>query len=140
MLFCKGATTAKKAYQRSVLQFMAAYAVVLFCSSWFVKHDGAEHFYLYFWSVIPAIPIIGVIFRMGKYLREEKDEYQRLLTMQSILVGTGALLAAIVFNDFIRAFAKSPGLPPFWFFMIFCAGMGLTQAFLKFRNRSAADD
>jgi hypothetical protein len=140
MLFCKGATTAKKAYQRSVMQFMACYIVVLFSSSWFVKHDGAEHFYLYFWSVIPAIPVIGVIWRMGVYLREEKDEYQRWMTMQSILFGTGAVMAAIVVNDFIRAFAKSPGLPPFWLFLIFCAGMGLTQAFLKFRIRSGADE
>jgi hypothetical protein len=139
-MFCKGATTAKKAYQRSVLQFMACYAVVLFCSTWFVKHDGAEHFYLYFWSVIPAIPIVAVIWRMGVYLREEKDEYQRLLAMQSILVGTGALLATIVVNDFIRAFAKTQGLPPFWLFCIFCVGMGAAQAFLKLRNRAGADE
>jgi hypothetical protein len=140
MLFCKAATSAKKSYERSVMQFMGCYVVVLFCSSWFVKHDGAEHFYLYFWSVIPAIPIIAVIWRMGKYLREETDEYQRWLTTQSILVGTGALMATIVVNDFIRLFAKTPGLPPLWLFCIFCAGMGFTQAYQKIRNRGGADE
>jgi lipopolysaccharide export LptBFGC system permease protein LptF len=140
MLFCKGATTAKKRYQRSVLQFMGAYMVVVLCSGWFVKHDGAEgKFFLYFWSVIPAIPIVAVIVRMGKYLREETDEYQRLLTMQAILVGTGALLAVLVVDDFLRAFANLGGLPPFWGVVIFAFSMGLTGAWQKLRNRAPAD-
>jgi peptidoglycan/LPS O-acetylase OafA/YrhL len=141
MLFCKGSTTAKKRYQRSSLQFMAAYLVVVLCSSWFVHHDGPQgKFFLYFWSVIPAIPIVGVIWRMSVYLREETDEYQRMLTMQAILVGTGALLAAVVTDDFLRAFAHVVGLPPFWLFLIFSFGMALTGGWQKLRDRVPADE
>jgi hypothetical protein len=139
-MFCKGSSSAKKRYQAAVLWFMACYFVVLFCSKWFVKHDGAERFYLYFWSVIPAIPIVAVIVRMGQYLREETDEYQRWLAMQSILVGAGALLAVTVVTDFLRAFAKVDGLPPFWGFVIFCVAMGASQAWQKLRNRSLSDE
>lgn len=47
-MFCKGSTVAKKRYQRDSLRFMAAYVAVLLGSSWFVKHDGGEKFFLYF--------------------------------------------------------------------------------------------
>ena len=140
MFFCKGSSSAAKLYQRDVLRFMACYLVVLFCAAWFVRHDGAEHFYLYFWSGLPAIPILAVIWRMGRYLREEKDEYQRLVAMQGILVGAAALLAVLVVNDFLRAFAGASALPPFWSFLIFCMGMGSVKAWQWFRNRSAADE
>jgi hypothetical protein len=121
-------------------QWISAYAVVLLCSVWFVKHDGHERFYLYFWSVLPAIPIIGIVLRMGQYLQEEKDEYQRWLVMQSILVGTALLLGTVVVNDFLRAFANAAGLPPFAGFIIFCAGMGAMQLVQRLRNKVPVDE
>ena len=136
-MFCKSNSAAEKRYRRDVLRFMAAYVVVLFCASWFVRHDGAQHFFLYFWSVVPAIPILGVVVRMGRYLQEEKDEYLRLMTMQAVLVGTAALLATLVVSDFLRAFANTGALPPFVSFLIFCAGMAVTQAVQKLRNRAS---
>ena len=139
-MFCEGSSVARKKYERDVLRMMAAYVVVLVCSSWFIKHDGAEKFYLYFWSVIPALPVISVIVRMGRYLQQEKDEYQRLLAMFAILVGTAALLASLVINDFVRAFAGASALPPFSSFIIFCAGMATTQLVQKLRNRVPADE
>ncbi len=134
-MFCKGSTVAKKRYQRDSLRFMAAYVAVLLGSSWFVKHDGGEKFFLYFWSLLPAIPVVGVIFRMGRYLAEETDEYQRLMTMRSILVGTAALLGTVVVSDFLRSFAGMGDLPPFTGFLIFCGAMAGTEWVQKIRNR-----
>ncbi len=139
-MFCRGSSAAKKRYGKDVLRFMAAYAVVLFCSAWFVKHDGGEKFYLYFWSVLPSLPVIGVIVRMGRYLKEEKDEYQRLMAMQAILVGTAALLGTVLVSDFLRSFAGLGALPPFVAFLIFCAGMAATEAVQRIRNRVPDDE
>ncbi len=96
---------------------------------------AASSFFLYFWSVLPSIPVIAIIARTGRYLKEEKDEYQRLMTMQAILTGTAALLGTILVSDFLRSFARTGALPPFAGFLIFCAGMAGTQAFQKLRNR-----
>ena len=134
-MFCKGSTAARKRYQRDTMRFMAAYVVVLLCSSWFVKHDGKERFFLYFWSVIPAIPVLAVIARMARYLKEESDEYQKLLTMRSILVGTAALLGTVLVSDFMRSFAGLGALPPFTGFLVFCAGMAGTEWVQKLHNR-----
>ena len=135
-----GQTAARKRYHRSVLQFMVAYIVVLLCSSWFVKHDGAEHFYLYFWSIIPAIPIIAMIVRMGRYFQEETDEYQKLMRMRTILVGTAALVGALVVDDFLRAFAHAAGFRPFVLFLIFAFAMGITESVQSVNNRADGDE
>jgi peptidoglycan/LPS O-acetylase OafA/YrhL len=139
-MFCKGNSVARKRYERDVMRAMVVYVVVVLCASWFVKHDGGEKFYLYFWSILPAIPVIAIIARMGRYLQEETDEYQRLLAMQSILVGTAALLATIVVNDFTRAFANTAALPPFVSFLIFCAAMAIMQMVQRLRNRAPVDE
>lgn len=133
-------TDARKRYHRAVLQFLVAYFVVLICSSWFVKHDGAEHFYLYFWSILPAIPIIAMIVRMGRYLQEETDEFQKLMRMRSILVGTAALVGALVVDDFLRAFAHAAGFRPFVLFLIFAFAMGITESVQSMTNRVRGDE
>ena len=104
---------------------------------WFVRHDGANHLFLYFWSVVPSIPILGVVVRMGQYLREEKDEYVRMMAMQAILAGTAALLATLVVSDFLRTFANTGSLPQFVGFLIFCGGMMLAKLVQWLRNRKS---
>ncbi|MGA7156332.1 MAG: hypothetical protein WBY53_05775 [Acidobacteriaceae bacterium] len=135
MTFCLGSSAAKKRYQRDSLRWMVVYFIALLCSSWFVKHDGGQRFLVYFWSVLPSIPVLAILWRMGTYLREETDEYLRWMTMQSILVGTGVLLAAVMVSDFLRAFAHTGTLPPFAAFLIFWLGMMATQAWQWMQNR-----
>ena len=114
-----------------------AYVVVLLCAMWFVRHDGTNHLFLYFWSVLPSIPILGVGVRMGRYLREEKDEYVRMMAMQAILAGTAALLATLLVSDFLRDFANTGSLPQFVGFLIFCGGMMLAKLVQWLRNRTS---
>lgn len=140
MWFCKGASTAQKRYQRSLMRLMGCYVVILFGASYLVHRHHFAGWPLYVCSVLPAIPIIAVIVRVGAYLREETDEYQRLLKMQTILVGTGALLSAVMVNDFLRVFASFHGIGPFWEFMIFCTSMGLTGAWQSLRDRVPAGE
>jgi peptidoglycan/LPS O-acetylase OafA/YrhL len=141
MVFCKGVSRAKKKYQVDILRFSVAYIVAVLGSSWLVKHDvPTGKFDLYFWSILPAIPIIAMIARMGRYLQQERDEYQRLQAMYSILVGTAALLSALVVNDFVRSFAHVDAIPPFAGFVIFCVGMGLAHLVQFLRNRAADDE
>jgi hypothetical protein len=138
--FCKGRSPAYKRYQRDLLRLNAIYLVVVLSAAWFVKHDGANHFFLYFWSVLPAIPVIAVIARMGQYLQEEKDEYQRVVVMRSILMGTAALLGLVVVNDFVRLFTNSAGVPPFVEFVVFCVAMAAAQWSYKLRDRVRDDE
>ena len=136
-MFCKTVSAAQKRYRRDVQIYMAVYVVLLLCSSWMVKHGGGQHPWVYFWSVLPSIPVLGVLLRVGTYLREETDEYVRAMTVQTILVGTGLLVAATLVSDFLRALANTEGLPPFVAFLIFCGGMAGTQFVQWLRNRTS---
>jgi hypothetical protein len=138
-MFCKETSPALKRYQRRVTTVMVAYVVILLSASWLVKHGHPHGWHLYFWSSLPAIPVIMVIVAMGRYISEEKDEYLRLRTMLALLVATGALLGTLVVSDFLQAFAKAPAFPPFTSFVIFCAAFAITQGVLKLRDRASDD-
>jgi hypothetical protein len=134
-MLCANVTAAKKRYQRAVYRWMAGYAVILFSCVWLIRHESGHKFLLYLWSVLPALPILGVMWEMSRYLRDETDEFQRWQVTQSILAGAAALLAAVTVNDFLRAFADSHGLPPFALYMIFFVAVGAVQLFHKITNR-----
>jgi hypothetical protein len=136
-IFCKERSAAFKRYQRRVMTVMAAYLLILLSASWIVKHGHLHGWQLYFWSALPAIPVILVIVAMGRYLSEEKDEYLRLRTMRALLVATGALLGTLVASDFLQAFAGAPAFPPFTSFVIFCVAFAIAQLVLKLRDRAS---
>ena len=139
-MFCKSDTPASKRYQRDVRWLLVGYFVVLCGSAWFVKHGAGQGVARYVWSIVPTLPIIGIIVRMGKHLQEETDEYVRLLQMQAILAGTGTLLTAVVISDFLRAFAHAPDFAPFVLFFCFAAGMAAMQIVQWLRNRVPANE
>ena len=140
MLFCKGSTRAYQTYQRDSIAFGIVYGVFVFLSAWCVKHHVPEgRFWMYFWALVPTVPLVALVARMAQYLNAETDEYQRLMTMQSLLIGTAALVIALLVNDFLRAFAKASPLEPFVAFVIFSATMGLTKMVQRFRNRVRDD-
>jgi hypothetical protein len=139
-MFCRVKTAATKRYQRRVLITMSIYMVLLFSAVWIVKHYGVHGWQLYFWALLPAVPVILLIAIMGRYLQEETDEYLRVVTIQSILVGTGALIGTIVVSDFLRSFAQQGPLPPFVGYVIFFVAFGAAQGVHKLRNRVPADE
>ena len=133
-------TPASKRYQKRVLMWMVAYMAVLFAAAGIVRHGHPQGWHLYFWALLPALPIMGVIFQMGHYLQDEKDEYLRMQTMRSMLFGTGALIATIVVSDFLRSFTPVGVVPPFWQFVIFFVAFGLAQTVQQLRNRASDDE
>lgn len=139
-MLCNTNTPARKRYLRDVRWLLLAYFAVLVVAALIVKHGAAQGIGRYFWSVLPTIPIVAIIARMGKYLQDETDEYVRLLQMKSILAGTGALLTALLISDFLRAFAHAPDFAPFVLFFCFAVGMGAMQFVQWLRNRVPGDE
>ncbi len=138
-MFCKERTPAFRRYQRRVQIAMGVYLVLLLGAVYGLKHGSPHGWSLYLLSVLPTLPIIVVIVAMGRYLQEEKDEYQRLKMMQAILVGTAALLTTVVVNDFVQTFAHTVAFPPFTSFIIFAAAMAIVQGVQRLRDRVPND-
>jgi hypothetical protein len=131
---------AGKRYQRRVLTTMAIYMVLLFGTVVLVKHVHVQGALLYVLSVLPAVPVIVTLGWMAVYLKEETDEYLRMITMRALLVGTAALLGVIVVSDFLQSIAERPALPPFTCFVVFFLAFGIAQGVQKQLNRGGGDE
>jgi hypothetical protein len=55
----------------------------------------------------------------GVYLAEEKDEFQRNLLVQSLLGGTGGILAVITAWGYMEDFAHAPHMDLIWVYALF---------------------
>lgn len=83
--------------------------------------------------LLPALPVLGCVFVIGRYLVEEEDEYLRLRAAQASLIGTGLLLGAAILWGFLQQAGLAGPVRPGWAFPLWAAGMGLGQALLRAR-------
>jgi hypothetical protein len=139
MNICATATPASRRYQRRLMVTVSLYLVVLFGAVFVVKHTHPHGWILYAISVLPALPILAMLGSMGIYLQEEKDEYIRLMTMRSLVVGTAVLLMVLVVNDFLRAISGAAALAPFASWVTFFLAFGAAQFVQTMRNRVSDD-
>ena len=91
-------------------------------------------------ALLPAIPILGMIWVMGRYLVEEQDEYLRHKAMIASLVGLGLVLSVGSFWGFLETFGLVPHVPGWWAVPIWAIGMGLGQAWMSLRDRSGGEE
>ncbi|HEY2860978.1 MAG TPA: hypothetical protein VGJ21_21390 [Terracidiphilus sp.] len=86
-------------------------------------------------AILPAFPIMGVLVVAGLYLAEEKDEFQRAMTIQSYLGGIGLTLATTTTWGYLEDFAHAPHLSMVWIFPMFWIFTTLAIPFVWMRYR-----
>lgn len=96
--------------------------------------------HLYGWmaygvAVLPAIPILWLLFATGAYLAEEKDEFKRVLLVQCLLGGIGGTLATTTVWGYLENFVRTPHLDPIWVYPIFWLFVGISIPVVKARYR-----
>lgn len=79
-------------------------------------------------AMLPIVPILGMIYVMGRYIAEEQDEYLRHRAIMASLVGLGFVLAIGSFWGFLETFELVPHVPGWWAVPIWALGMGVGQA------------
>jgi len=116
---------AQRAYQRRAIPLMLAYVAALTIA--IVLHDrlaptGPLAVAL---AILPALPLIGMIWAMGRLLVEEQDEYLRSLHVRQFMIATGFMLAVTCVWGFLETFELVPHVAMYWAFIIWCAGLGI---------------
>jgi hypothetical protein len=115
---------------------MAALCVLFSVIAALVFRLGHPHGVLaYLVAVLPALPIVGALVYTGVYLAEEKDEFQRNLLVQSLLGGTGGILAVTTAWGYMEDFARAPHLDPVWVYPLFWLFAGISYGFVRARYR-----
>jgi hypothetical protein len=89
----------------------------------------------YLVAVLPALPIMGALVYTGVYLAEEKDEFQRNLLVQSLLGGTGGILAITTAWGYMEDFAHAPHMDLIWVYPLFWVFVGISYGLVKARYR-----
>jgi len=89
----------------------------------------------YLAAILPALPIMGALVYTGVYLAEEKDEFQRNLLVQSLLGGTGVILAVTTAWGYMEDFAHAPHADLIWVYPLFWLFAGISYVVVKLRYR-----
>jgi hypothetical protein len=116
---------AQRAYVRRAVPLMIAYVVAL--SVAIRLHDtiaptGPLAVAL---AILPALPLIGVVWALGRLLVEEQDEYLRSLHVRQFMIATGFMLVVTCIWGFLESFELVPHVPMYWAFILWCAGLGI---------------
>ncbi len=134
---CGAASPASVRYLRRIMLFTALYVVGLGIA---VRIDdtmtltGTGAFLV---ALLPAVPTVGIVATMGRYLVEETDEYLRHRAVIANIFGLGAVLTSASFWGFLETFDAVPHAPAWWAVPIWAMGMGAGQAVMRLRDRSA---
>lgn len=123
-------TTARPAGRRYVarlIPLMILYVVALFGVTWLFNTDPPEGALRYLFAVLPALPIVGVVWAVGMYLHEEDDEYLRMKLATVSLWATGLTLAAASVWGFLEQFETVPHIPLYYAFVFYWFSFGLVQ-------------
>jgi len=116
---------AQKRYNRAVLLLGAAYVLILFGVGSYFHNDAPRGALAYLAAMLPALPLIGIFFAMGRYIVDEQDEYLRMLFVRQSLIATGVALSLATAWGFLESFGLVRHLDSYWVAVVWFAGLGL---------------
>jgi len=135
MMFCSMKSAAQRRYVARSWQ-SASLVIVLAVTAALAFRVGHLHGPLaYPVAALPALPILWMLFEMGRYLALETDEFQRNLFVQCLLGGIGGTLAVTTVWGYLEDFARAPRLDLIWVYAIFWFSAALTYPVVLRRYR-----
>ncbi|MGA9062520.1 MAG: hypothetical protein WB341_12745 [Terracidiphilus sp.] len=132
---CDSINPAQRRYLWRVGGTLLVYAAFLFLALWEFIHHHPTGIAAYALAILPAIPIVGMLFVYGLYLSEEKDEFLRAISVQSMLWSLGATLAATTVWGFLEDFVHVPHVQLAMVFPIYCCFWAITTPLVILRYR-----
>lgn len=126
---------AQRRYVRRFMPTMAMYVVTLFACVWGINRAEPQGVLLVLLSVLPSLPILGVIVVMGLYLSEERDEFIRARLVTAMVGGIGITLAVTSVWGFLENSGVVPHFMTMLAFPLWCGSFGLVQCAMSLRDR-----
>ena len=116
---------AQKRYNKRVLGLSLVYALLLIGAVMIFKRAHPAGPLAWLLAILPALPIVGVIAAMGRYLVEESDEYLRAMETRKSLIATGFMLTVTTCWGFLQSFDLLPHVDFYWATIIWFGGLGI---------------
>lgn len=116
---------AQRRYSRSVLVLSAVYVAILFSVVTYFNHSHPAGLPAYAAAILPALPLLGIFFAMGRYLVEENDEYLRMKVTRQALIATGFAMAVATIWGFLESFDLVNHADAYWAAVMWFVGLGI---------------
>ena len=132
--FCGPPSVAQKAYTRRFIPLMLGYVVFLFAAVWLGKHYHPTGIAGIVLAILPSLPLLGVVWAMGRLIVDETDEYQRSLSVRQMMIATGFMLSITSIWGFLESADQVPHLPLYWAFILWSAGLAVGSLVNEFKK------
>jgi surface polysaccharide O-acyltransferase-like enzyme len=126
---------AQRRYTVRFLSMMSLYVVSIVGVSWTFGTSPPAGETKYLLAALPALPIIGILVVLGRYLVEERDEFMRHRHMVAMLLATGIVLSFCATWGLLEFFAQVPPIGLFHVSWGFFATWGFCSAVVGFFYR-----
>ena len=140
MFFCSNNNPAKRRYVRSAVGVMVSYLGLVTSSRIMMHRWRPQGWHLYLAAALPTIPILCFAYIVARYLREERDEYQRDVLVRGMLWGIAVTLSLTMFSGFLRAYGWTGSLPAFSEFILFWATALVVKVYYRFADKASRDE
>jgi hypothetical protein len=118
-------TPAWKRYNWRVLWLSLLYVLLLLSAVYGFRHRLISGPLAYAVAILPALPIIGIIGAIGRYLVEEQDEYVRMLMVRQTLWASGFSLSAATIWGFLESFGLIGRVDGYYVVIAWFFGLGV---------------
>ena len=126
-------TPAMRRYNQRFLAFSAIYMVAMIVGGNLADSIEPGSALLWLTATAPLVPVLGMIWTMGRFLVEEEDEYQRHRAVNAALWGLALVLCLGSSWGFLEMFGLLPHVWAWWVFPAFALGMGVSMCWPRDR-------
>ena len=93
---------AMRRYLKRLSGFMLTYLIFIFVAGYAFRHYAPQGVLAVGLAILPALPVIGVIWTVFRLLAEETDEYMRMLFVRQAMFATGFCLTIMTVWEFLQ--------------------------------------
>jgi hypothetical protein len=122
---------AGRRYVRRYVAAMIAYGLILVLTPRLLRWAAPPPPLRYLLAVLPAAPVLAVVWALGRFLVEETDEVVRAMMIQQLLWAAAIAMSAATLWGFLETLAGAPHLPGYWVFPVFCVAMLVLLPFVR---------
>ena len=124
---------AQRQFRNRAIPIMSAYFVLFGIVDWVFSRHSIHGVGAYFLAVAPALPLIAAIVILGRYIREETDEFKRAVFVEALLWAIGLTMVLTTAWGFIEMFVPGIHIPVLWVFPVFCVMAAASKLFVRRR-------
>jgi hypothetical protein len=124
-------TPAQRAHTRRVMWAMLAYVVILPPLVWYAAHHQVAKPWAVAMAIAASLPLLGVFASWGRYLSEERDEYQRMMVVNRIVTATNVTMVVAVVWGFLQAFDAMALTQMYWIPVVWVVAQGFAPLFSR---------